>query len=65
MESLSNRRSKENARILLANSRERPVSRSLARMEILGNENPASPTARTNSPTVSARFLYRLCALMR
>src|SRR5262249_57092721 len=39
--------------ILVANSRKRPTSRSLARMGPLGNGNPASPTARTNSPPVS------------
>src|SRR5262245_49637608 len=38
---------------LVANSRKQPTSRSLARMGTLGNGNPTSPTARTNSPPVS------------
>jgi|GEM_PF-6739340 len=43
-------------RILLANSRRRPISRNLAKTRTLGSANPAFPTARTNSQTVSYRF---------
>jgi hypothetical protein len=38
---------------LVANSRERPISRRLARMGTLGNGNPASSASRTNSPPES------------
>ena len=39
--------------ILLANSRRRPVSRSLVKLGTLEDRNSAPRTAQTNSPTVS------------